>query len=50
MKQPFPNLDEEMMRNLCDFFTLLHEIDLDGKNREKGNPDEIVVKRRGEEN
>jgi hypothetical protein len=45
MKPTLPNLDEEGIKNLCDLFILLHKIDLDSKNAEKGSTHEMVIKR-----
>lgn len=49
MKEPLKSLDEESIRNLCDFFILLHKVDLRSKNAEKGNPNELVLKSKGKD-
>lgn len=46
MKPTLPSLGEEGIKNLCDLFILLHKIDLNSKNAEKGSPNEVVLKNR----
>lgn len=46
MKQTLSSLDEASINNLCDLFILLHKIDSNSKNGEKGSPYEIALKNR----
>ncbi len=45
MKQPSEQEEKIVGTALYEFIKILNEIDLDAKNREKGSPNEIIIKR-----